>query len=225
MTLARPRETTWLWIAAATAAALLLAAASLGARGAGRGGTDLGLFSTGRLAFLLFLPAYAGGAMATLFGAAFQPVRRRGRVLGLAFAAVLVVHLTFVAWLCVIGAPPALATFVQFGIAVGFIVPITLLSIGRLQGVLGPRAGWLLRAVGLNYVAYVFAADFLNHPLHGGIVHVATYLPFAVLSLLGPAIWVAGQMARLIRGPAADAGAGYSRPYVSSRRTISSSPR
>lgn len=49
------------------------------ARGADARGTDAALFATGRVAFLRFRAAYAGGALTTLFGATFLPLEQRGR--------------------------------------------------------------------------------------------------------------------------------------------------
>jgi len=44
------------------------------------------LRATARWSFLLFWLAYAGGALATLFGPKFQALARRGRDFGLSFA-------------------------------------------------------------------------------------------------------------------------------------------
>jgi hypothetical protein len=55
---------------------------------------------TARWSFLLFWVAYAGGALATLFGPALAPLSGRGREFGLAFAAAHLVHIGLVIWLC-----------------------------------------------------------------------------------------------------------------------------
>src|SRR5690242_21906530 len=96
---------------------LLLAAAVLGVKGVTEDGIVLSLRLTARLAFPLFWLAYAGGALATLFGPRFQPLRRAAPVLGLAFAAALTVHLALVAPLCVVGPMPGAHAFVSFGTA------------------------------------------------------------------------------------------------------------
>ena len=94
------------WMGAAFAANLFLAAIILVARGTGVHGIETALRATARVSFLWFWVAYAGGALATLFGAAFLPLRQHGREFGLAFAAALLVHLILVGWLCWIGAAP-----------------------------------------------------------------------------------------------------------------------
>jgi hypothetical protein len=56
-------------------------------------GTQVALQATARLSFVLFWPAYSAAALAALFGPSFQPLRRRVREFGLAFAAAHLVHL------------------------------------------------------------------------------------------------------------------------------------
>jgi hypothetical protein len=106
-----------LWIGAALGANLFLSAIILVARGAGVHGTEAALFATGRVAFLWFWAAYAGGALTTLFGAAFLPLKQRGREFGLAFAAALLVHLALVSWLCWNWRTPPIDVFIRFGTA------------------------------------------------------------------------------------------------------------
>jgi len=55
------------------------------------------LRATARWSFLLFWLAYAGGALATLFGPKFQALAHRGRDFGLSFASAHLVHLGLVA--------------------------------------------------------------------------------------------------------------------------------
>jgi len=175
-----------MWIGSAFAAGLLLAGLVLATFGAGERGTLIGLQATARLSFVLFWLAYTGSALNQLFGATFQPVKRRGREFGLAFASAHLPHLGLVAWLSYIGDPPARGTFVFFGIAVFWTYLIVLFSIARVQRML-PRKAWsLLLAFGLNYIAYAFAVDFLRHPRLGDISYLIEYLPFAILSVLGP---------------------------------------
>ena len=99
------------WMGSAFCAALVLAALVLGALGPGVHGTLVALKVTGRFSFLLFWPAYTAGAMTTLFGPAFEPLKRRGREFGLAFASAHLVHLGLVAWITYIGAAPARGVF------------------------------------------------------------------------------------------------------------------
>jgi hypothetical protein len=185
-----------LWISSAFCAALGLAGLVLVAMGPGERGTDVALQVTARLSFLLFWPAYAGGAMTALFGPAFAPLKQRAREFGLAFASAHLVHIALVAWLIQIGAAPPLGTFVFFGIAVLWTYLLALLSIARLQQTLGSKSWWLLRVVGLNYIAYAFAVDFLRVSQFGSIKYLEGYLPFAVLSVVGPMLCLAAFMQR-----------------------------
>lgn len=188
----------------AFAAEAVLAALLLALFGAGERGTAIALLATARLSFLLFLAAYTGGAMATLFGpllfgGAFAWLRRHGREFGLAFAAGHLVHVGLVGWLCWIGAAPGIGTFVFFGTALVFTYGLALLSLRPLQRMAG-RSGWrLLRTVGMNFIAYAFAADFLKDPLAGGAKHQFEYLPFAVLAVAGPLVYVAARLPALAR--------------------------
>ncbi|HSZ90398.1 MAG TPA: hypothetical protein VK822_13605 [Acetobacteraceae bacterium] len=191
--------TTALWMGSGFGAAAALAAVVIDIIGADQKGTNAALFLTGRLSFTLFWPAYTGSAMAELFGQTFLPLRRRAREFGLAFASAHLVHLGLVAWLCRIGAAPGASTFVFFGIAVIWTYLLALFSIARLHQTLNPWVWWLLRTVGLNYISYAFAVDFLNRPLQGGARHVVAYLPFAVLSIAGPLLFFAASAQRIWR--------------------------
>ena len=106
------KPTSAAWMVCAFCAALGLAAVILGTLGADARGTDVALAATARLSFLLFWIAYAGSAIATLFGQTFQPFGQRAREFGLAFASAHLVHIGLVAWLCLIGAAPSVSTFV-----------------------------------------------------------------------------------------------------------------
>jgi hypothetical protein len=192
----RPKLTAAAWMGAAFAAALCLAAAVLAILGAGVHGTNVALFATGRLSFLLFWPAYAGGAMAVLFGPAFQPLRRNGREFGLAFASAHLVHMGLVARLCTIGATPALGTFVFFGVAAVWTYVLAALSLPGLRARLDDRSWWWLRTIGLNYIAFAFARDFVKLPF-GGPKHMVEYVPFAALAIAGPVVRLAAFVARI----------------------------
>jgi hypothetical protein len=195
----RSRSIDALWIFSAVCAALTLAASVTVALGAKQEGIDAALAATARLMFLLFWPAYSGGALVALFGAVFQPLKKHAREFGLAFASALLVHLGLVAVLCLIGAAPDAATFIFFGIGAAWAYVLALFSIPRLRLALGPRNWWLLSNVGMNYVAYAFIVDFLQQPLHGGVKHIIEYLPFAVLSLAGPGLRLVAYMQRVGR--------------------------
>lgn len=167
-------------------AALLVTTVTMAMFGTNASGTDAALSATARLSFLFFWPAYAGGAMAGLFGPAFQPVKQYGRELGLAFAAAHLVHIGLVIWLCRIGAAPPVSVFIFFGVAAVWTYLLALFSLGRLHQALGQKGWWLMRTVGLNYIAYAFAVDFFNHPLRGSLRHLAAYWPFIFLAVAGP---------------------------------------
>jgi len=64
------------------------------------------LRATARWSFLLFWLAYAGGALATLFGPKFQALAHRGRDFGLSFASAHLVHLGLVARLYYVSPSP-----------------------------------------------------------------------------------------------------------------------
>ena len=157
------------WMGAAFCAALGLAALALVALGPGVRGTSVALQLTARFSFLLFWLAYASGAMTALFGPVFAPFKKRAREFGLAFASAHLVHLALVAWLTHIGHAPPRGTFVFFGVAVLWTYLLALFSIPRLQQALGSWGWWFLRVVGLNYIAYAFASDFLGYPQFGSI--------------------------------------------------------
>jgi hypothetical protein len=174
------------WIWAAFAANVALAGVILAARGAGVHGTETALAATARLAFLWFWAAYAGGALANLFGPAFLPLKQHGREFGLAFAAALLVHLSLVSWLCFIGAAPARGVFVFFGTAAAFAFLLAILSFRDLHKLLGPTGWRLLRIVAMNFILYAFLSDFMRNPLEGGTKGLAEYLPFTAMAILAP---------------------------------------
>jgi hypothetical protein len=184
------------WMGSAFCAALGLAVLVLAAMGTGEQGTDVALQMTARFSFLLFWPAYAAGAMTALFGPAFEPFKRRAREFGLAFASAHLVHLALVAWLTHIGHAPPGGVFVFFGVAVLWTYLLALFSIRRLHQALGSKGWWFLRVVGLNYIAYAFATDFLGYPQFGNIKYLVGYLPFVVLSVVGPLFCLAAFVQR-----------------------------
>jgi hypothetical protein len=183
---------------AAFAASLFLAATILVARGADVRGIDQALFATGRAMFVWFWAAYAGGPLTTLFGETFVPLKKRGRELGLAFAAALLVHLALVTGRCWIGAVPAIGTFIRFGIAAGLTFLLALFSLRNLHALLG-RKGWqLFRTIGMNYILYVFLYDFWQNPLHEDIRRgLVLYLPFTLMTIAAVLLQLAAWGVRL----------------------------
>jgi len=184
------RSAEW-WMGAAFLANLCLAAVILAVRGTGVHGTGTALAATARISFFWFWAAYAGGALANLFGPAFLPLKQHGREFGLAFAAALLVHLGLVGWLCFIGAAPARGVFIFFGTAAAFTFLLAALSFGDLYMLLG-RNGWQwLRIIGMNFILYAFLKDFLPDPLLGGTKHLVEYLPFTAMAIVAPLLRLA----------------------------------
>jgi hypothetical protein len=184
------------WIGLAACAQLGLAGLVLVALGPQERGTDVALQATARLSFLLFWPAYAGSAMTALFGRVFDPLKQRAREFGLAFASAHLVHIALVAWLTKIGAAPPLGSFVFFGVAALWVYLLAVFSIPSLQQRLSFNSWWLLRVVGLNYIACAFAVDFLRVPQVSTVKYLVGYLPFALLSVLGPMLSLAAFIQR-----------------------------
>lgn len=188
---APPTTSRAVWAGTGFALALLLTAATLVGEGLGRAGIELGLRLTARLAFLPFWPCYTGGALVVLLGQRFAPVKRRARELGLAFAAVLTVHLGLVAALCAIGAPPSAHVFLVFGPGAVCALLLTIASIDAVGRAIGPAGWWVLRNLAMNYLAFDFALDFVRRQPPTSVVQAVMYLPFAAFAVLGPALRLA----------------------------------
>lgn len=187
---------------AAFLVALVIAAVILAVFGAGKPGTALGLRVTARWCFLVFWPAYAGGALAKLCGSRFGELAfigflaRRGREFGLAFAAALSVHIALVLWFIHIDTAPD-GKMIFFWVGTFCTYLLALFSWPRLRDILGPRLWRGLRTIALDYIALVFAADFIIEPLRGGAGigrYPPTYLPFAILLLAGVALRLAASV-------------------------------
>ena len=192
---AKPLVVAW-WLMLPLMAEAALAAAVLAIFGVDDGAIHAALLATARLAFLLFLPAYVGGALVTLLGPAFENVRRHSRELGLAFAAALAVHLALVAWLCALGDVPPVRTFVIFGLGAICVYGLALFSIARLQQRFGARTWSTLRFLGMNYIAAIFAEDFLRIAPAADWHYALVYLPFAILAIAGPGLRFAALIKR-----------------------------
>jgi len=193
----RSRSSLALWMGSAFCAELTLAAIVFASRGADESGTLGALFMTARLSFLLFWLAYTGSALTALFGQVFQPLRKRVREFGLAFASAHLVHLGLVGWLCIIGKAPSVSVFVLFGAAAVWTYLLALFSIGRLRQTLGPTGWWVLQVVGTNYILYAFAIDFIKRPINGSLRHTVEYLPFVVLTVAAPTLRFAAMAVRI----------------------------
>ena len=178
--LAKWRITTPAAMAAASLVALVMAAVLLAIFGTGEHGTAIALRATARWSFLLFWLAYVGGALAKLFGSRFDRLAQHGRDLGLAFASAQLIHVGLVVWLLYLsdGSGGAMLVF-WAGIACTYI--LALFSWARLRDVLGPRLWRVLRTAAMEYIAYVFAVDFILIQLHehGTAGYPLSYVPFA----------------------------------------------
>ena len=70
---------------------------------------------------------------------------------------------------------------------------LALISLPRIRSTLGPGVWLILRTVAIEYIALVFAADFILIPLqvNGFGKYPLTYLPFAILLIGGAGLRVA----------------------------------
>jgi hypothetical protein len=156
-----------------------------------------GLRATARWSFALFWLASCGGALATLFGARFQELAKRGRDFGLSFASAHLAHLGLVAWVLLTG--PALSRnlliFLYGGVFWTYLLAI--LSIKPLAARMDPKTVRVLRAFGVEYISLVFLFDFTRTHYQGGITDVVEYLPFLLLTVAGPILRIAAALKRL----------------------------
>jgi hypothetical protein len=187
------------WMGAAFLTALALAAIVLFVFGAGERGTIKALSVTARWSFLLFWLAYAGGAMARLFGPSLGGLARRGREFGLAFASAQLVHVGLILWLIRIAAEPRGAmVFFWGGIFCTYL--LALFSLPRLREALGQPVWRTFQVIALEYIALVFAADFIFDPLQPGLgKYPLTYLPFAFMLVAGVGLRMAAYAFALCR--------------------------
>jgi hypothetical protein len=184
-------------MAAAFLVSLALAAVALVIFGSGENGTAQALRVTARWCFLLFWPAYAGGALAKFCGPRFAILARHGREFGLAFAAALLVHVALVVRIIAISADQR-SPMLLFWAGVLCTYALALGSLPRLRDALGPRLWRLSMEVALQYIAFVFAVDFIVEPLqaNGADKYPLTYLPFTLALLGGAALRLAAHLRR-----------------------------
>jgi hypothetical protein len=187
-----------LWMGMAFGVGLCLAAVVLAIEGIDVESLKMALRVTARWSFLLFWVAYAGRAMATLFGPAFAPLARRGREFGLAYAAAMLNHVGLLIWIFELTshAPLSGNSLRFFGVGIVFTYLLALFSFGRMAEALG-STGWLiLRIVGVNYILYAFASDFVPALIHPGpaqynVWRLLAYVPFAGMSVAAPLLVLA----------------------------------
>lgn len=191
-----------LWMGAAFVVSIGLAIAVQTIRGINPGSLRLALRLTARWSFLPFWLAYTGSAIAALFGPVFAPLAKRGREFGLAYAAALLVHLGVVVELFILTSRPPLkgSGLVLFLTGVFFTYLLAVFSFGGLAKALGSRGWHTLRMVGVNYILYAFASDFLpgafHTTAHDGLGHLITYALFSSLTVVAPFLVLAAAVHR-----------------------------
>ena len=186
----RDRPNTWLWIVLSFATALVIAVAILIKDGHYYDGTVAALRASARFSFLLFWGAYAGSLLRKLPFAPAQWLSRRGRQCGLSFAAAHSVHLGLILWLFHVSAKQPVSDFiiVQDGIGFGFMYLLVIFSFEFARKTLSPPVWRAVFNLGLEYIAYVFATDFILQHLHGREEFTLLYWPFTLM-LVGTAAY------------------------------------
>ena len=190
-----PRHSMVFWMTASFLVAAALAAIVFGVVDA-NDRVGVALRVTARWSFLLFWLAYAGSAMATLWGPPFTDLARHGREFGLAFASAQLVH---VGLILLSGAGGGMAFF---WVGIVFTYLLVLFSLPRVRDDMGPRLWRMSLVIALNYIALVFAADFIEGPLkRGGIANYPlSYVPFALMLIVGVGLRTAAFAHRKLRG-------------------------
>jgi hypothetical protein len=179
--------------------ALAVAALVVGFAGADNKGIRLALELTARFSFLLFFFAYAGNALAGLFGWAM--LKGRAREFGLSFASAHLVHIGLVVWLgVVLGRVPLTGGILLFFlIALFFTYLLAALSFG---GVKTLSPAWPpLRFIAMNFILVSFGRDFLMpvlypKPAQVNLGHFAFYAPFLALAIAAPLLTLAAHARR-----------------------------
>jgi hypothetical protein len=159
----------------------------------------LALELTARWSFLLFWLAYAGNAVAVLFGP--QVLAGLGREFGLAFASAHLVHIGLVIRLYQISvkAPLSQGLFLFFAIGLFWTYLLAALSFGGARS-LGPL--WRpLRFACMNYILIAFGRDFVIPVIHPkpaqyNLGHFLFYAPFAAMCVAAPLLVLAASARR-----------------------------
>lgn len=146
---------------------------------------------TARFAFLIFIIAFASGALALLFPSdATRWLRRNRRYTGLSFALAHFLHLiAIVALFATLGEMPGLVTIVGGGLAYVFIAAMAATSNDWSVRKLGPRNWRRLHLAGVYYVWAIFMNSYLGRlasdapPEPKWIFALTAGLGFAALAL------------------------------------------
>jgi hypothetical protein len=194
---AQTKSTVRFWMGVGFGVALSLATMVLAISGTDPNSLRLALRVTARWSFLLFWLAYAGSAMGALFGPALAPLAWRGREFGLAYASAQLVHVGLVIRLFQITSRVPLSgkPLVLFTIAIIWTYLLAVFSVGGFSKVLGSKGWYTLRTVGMNFILFAFAADFVHvaisrNAYYGFGVFLA-YAPFAAMSVAAPMLVLA----------------------------------
>src|SRR5271166_6911557 len=108
-TMRKPTTTEWMGAAFIVALATVVMVRVFAAPGDKLG---VALRVTARWSYLWFWLAYAGGALAALFGPTFLALAHRGREFGLAFASAHLIHVGLLVWLYHISLRPPFSQYV-----------------------------------------------------------------------------------------------------------------
>lgn len=180
------------WLFPATlAAAALIATLSFGLWGLGSDGFLHVTRYTARLAFLIFIIAFAAGALAQLFPSdGTRWLRRNRRYIGLSFALAHFIHLfALTGFFISIGEVPDIVTIIGGGLAYVFVTLMALTSNDWSVRRLGPVLWRRLHLIGSYYIWAIFMNSYLNRiasetPPEPRIIFIATAaLGFAALGL------------------------------------------
>jgi hypothetical protein len=89
-----------------------------------------------------------------------------------------------------------------FWVGIVFTYLLALFSLPRVRDDMGPRLWRISLVIALNYIALVFAADFIEGPLkRGGIANYPlSYVPFALMLIVGVGLRTAAFAHRKLRG-------------------------
>jgi hypothetical protein len=158
----------------------------------------MALRATARWSFLWFCLATYGGALTTLFGSRFQPLARRGRDFGLAFAAAHLVHIALVAWLLARSTVPfPRLQLIIFSLGVFWVYLLALFSLGsRLSGWLGPRWWKIMRTLAVEYIVFAYAFDFGGRMLEGSRANMVFYSLLFAVAVGGPMLRLSASIKR-----------------------------
>ena len=194
------RSNSWVWVAAAVAASVVVAIAKIARAGDLDHGLPSAVGAVARVAFIPFWLSYTGGAWAALGFKRFAVVRDHARELGLAFAAAIGVHVGLICWQSLRGDPPGPTVVVIFGAAAALTLLLSVASLPALYKRLPRVALGRFRTCATTYIALVYLLDFAIRPQPAILHYWIAYAAFAALDVLGLAAralaWLLGVLAR-----------------------------